>query len=122
VPYSESWSLGIQRTLFDKYTAEVRYLGNHGVHLVTQDRINKQPVVTATNYLPTFTAAPGSGTIAGLSNTLAALNALNSAGGSFVPAFYAAGFQANVVSYDYNGMSNYNGLQGHLTRQFQNHG
>jgi hypothetical protein len=120
VPYSESWSLGIQRTLFDKYTAEVRYLGNHGVHLVTQDRINKQPVVTATNYLPTFTAAPGSGTIAGLSNTLAALNALNSAGGSFVPAFYAAGFQANVVSYDYNGMSNYNGLQGHLTRQFQN--
>jgi len=120
VPYSESWSLGVQRTLFNKYTAEVRYLGNHGVHLVTQDRINRQPVVNTTNYLPTFTAAPGSGTISGLTNTLAALNALNAAGGSFVPAFYAAGFQANVVSYDYNGMSNYNGLQGHLTRQFQN--
>jgi len=119
-PYSESWSLGIQRTLFDKYTAEVRYLGNHGVHLVTQDRINRQPVVTASNALPTYLAAPGTAAVNQLTNTLAGLQTLSAAGGSFVPAYYAAGFLANLVSYDYNGMSNYNGLQGHLTRQFQN--
>ena len=120
VPYAESWSLGVQRAFMNKYTAEVRYLGNHGVHLVTQDRINRQPVVTATLNLPTFLTAPDAGTLAAEPVTLAQLNSIAANGGNFVPAYYNAGFNGgNVVSYDYNGMSNYNGLQTQLTRRFQ---
>ena len=31
-PYSEQWNFGIQRSLTSRVVAEVRYVGNHGVH------------------------------------------------------------------------------------------
>jgi hypothetical protein len=121
VPYAENWSLGVQRAFFDKYTFEVRYLGNHGVHLVTQDRIDRQPVVTGSFNLPTYTAAPPAGTLAALPVTLDQMETVEANGGNFVPAYLAAGFDANIVAYDSHGMSNYNGLQSQLLRRF-NHG
>ena len=121
VPYAENWSLGVQRAFFDKYTFEVRYLGNHGVHLVTQDRIDRQPVVTGSYYLPTYTTAPSAGSLASLPLTLDQMETVEGNGGNFVPAYLAAGFDANIVAYDSHGMSNYNGLQSQLLRRF-NHG
>ena len=118
VPYAESWSLGIQRAFASQYTLEVRYLGNHGVHLVTQDRIDRQPVVTQTYNLPTFLATPPASTLNTLPLTLSQMQTVEGNGGNFVPAYLAAGFDANIVSYDYNGMSNYNGLQSQLLRRF----
>ena len=32
-PYSEQWNLGFQRSFTNKIVGEVRYVGNHGVHL-----------------------------------------------------------------------------------------
>ena len=121
VPYAENWSFGVQRAFLEKYTFEVRYLGNHGVHLVTQDRIDRQPVVTQSYNLPTFLATPSTGSLANLGLTLDQMKTVESNGGNFLPAYLAAGFDANIVAYDYHGMSNYNGLQSQLLRRF-NHG
>jgi hypothetical protein len=121
VPYAENWSLGIQRAFFDKYTFEVRYLGNHAVHLVTQDRINTQPVVTQSFNLPTFLTAPSAGTLSSFGLTLDQMETVEGNGGNFLPAYLNAGFGANIVAYDSHGMSNYNGLQSQLLRRF-NHG
>ena len=32
-PYAQTWNLGVQRSLFDKYLVEVRYVGAKGTHL-----------------------------------------------------------------------------------------
>ena len=120
MPYTESWSLGVQHVFHHDYTAEIRYVGNHAVHLDTQQQINKQPVVTPTHYLPTVLS--GSPTAAQLASTLtlATLNAQVSAGGEVIPAYYAAGFTSTITSYQYSGQSNYNGLQTQLTRRLKN--
>ena len=36
LPYSEQWTLGVQRVFHHDYTAEVRYVGTRGVHLDVQ--------------------------------------------------------------------------------------
>src|SRR6185503_16685151 len=54
LPYAENWSLGVERTFGQNYTAEVRYLGTRGISLPTQNRLNRQNVVTGDNSLPVF--------------------------------------------------------------------
>ncbi|MGH9512161.1 MAG: carboxypeptidase regulatory-like domain-containing protein [Terriglobales bacterium] len=123
-PYSLSWNLGIQHVFAKSYTAEIRYLGTRGVNLDTQERINRQDVVTPTNYLPTFLTPPTPAQIAALTLTLdgpGGLNAQNAAGASYVPAYAAAGFNAqNLVQFTPNGASTYHGLASSLNRRFDN--
>ena len=120
MPYTESWSLGVQHVFHNDYTAEVRYVGNHSVHLDTQQQLNKQAVVTPTNSLPTFLSGTPTAAQAASTLTLATLNAQVSAGGEVIPAYYAAGFVNTITSYQYSGQSNYNGLQTQLTRRMKN--
>ena len=54
-PYAETWSLSIQHVFAKNYTAELRYLGNHSLDLVSQTQLNIQDRVTAANQLPTYT-------------------------------------------------------------------
>jgi len=42
LPYSETWTLGIQHIFAQKYTLEVRYVGTRGIHLPVQARLNRQ--------------------------------------------------------------------------------
>lgn len=119
LPYSETWTLGIQHIFAQKYTVEVRYVGTRGIHLPVQQRLNRQAKTSATDFLPTFFTNPGQAAIdaLGTGTTFATINA-NS---SFVPAFAAAGFTgANVVGFMPLGSSKYNGLQAQLTRSFNN--
>jgi hypothetical protein len=115
VPYAETYSLTIQRTIGTAYTAEIGYIGTRGIHLPTQDQINIQPRVTAANQL--FTTAGGSVLeAAGPSATnLANIQALS----NIVPAWLAAGFTSKVTSYQPYSESNYNALVTNLTRRFQ---
>ncbi len=53
LPYSEQWTVGVQHVFHRDYTAEVRYVGTHGIHLDVQEQINVQSPVTAANQLPT---------------------------------------------------------------------
>jgi hypothetical protein len=77
LPYSENYTLTIQRTFRGDYTAEIGYIGTKGIHLPTQDQINIQQRVNSANVLPTqagsvFVGLPGSS-----ATTLAAINALS---------------------------------------------
>lgn len=115
LPYAETYTLTIQRTIGKAFTAEIGYEGTRGIHLPTQDQINVQPRVNTTNVLPTFAGstvvqAAGSG-----ATTLADINALS----NFVPAWKAAGFTSKITSYQPFSGSNYNSLIANLTRRFQ---
>ncbi len=130
VPYSENYTLTIQREIGHGLTAEVGYIGDRGVHLPTQVQINIQPEVNNTNYLPTFingAAINGQGSNA---STLAAITAQAVAAGQgpatgayFRPAFYSSGFHSTITSYQPYSESNYNGLiaslQGHMKNGLQ---
>ncbi len=119
LPYSETWTLTVQRT-FGNYTAEIGYVGDKGIHLPTQDQINIQPKVTTANELGTLNPTgilelPGSG-----ATTLAAVEALS----NIVPAWAApsdgkGGFTSKITSYQPYSYSNYNGMDLNVTRRFQ---
>lgn len=106
VPYSENYTLTIEREISKGVTAMIGYVGNRGIHLPVQDQLNIQPRTTTANYLPTFVngaAINGKGTAA---TTLAAINAQS----NIRPDFLAAGYTSVITSYQPWGSSNYNGL------------
>ncbi len=127
VPYSENYTLTIQREIGHGLTAEVGYIGDRGIHLPTQVQINIQPEVNNTNYLPTFVngaAINGQGANA---STLAAITAQAVAAGQgpasgayFRPNFYSAGFKSTITSYQPYSESNYNGLIASLQGRMKN--
>src|SRR5438132_807692 len=68
LPYSIQWSLGVQHQFAKDYTAEVRYLGTRGVHLLVQNQMLRFPKVTADRNLPTYFTAPTQATLDALTN------------------------------------------------------
>jgi len=117
LPYSETWTLGVQHQFGKVYTVDVRYVGTRGIHLPVQTRLNRQPKTSDTDYLPTYLYNPGQAALDALPITLAQIQA-NS---SYVPAYANAGFNgANVVGFENYGYSKYNGLQVQGTRNFSN--
>ena len=127
LPYTETWSLGIQHTFAKKYVAEVRYVGTRGIHLPVQSRINIAPGISPTNSLPTYLSAPTQAQLDALPVTLDGPGGLfdqsafygNGTGG-FVPSYFNAGFFSNVVAFEPYGASKYNGLQTQVSRSFTN--
>jgi hypothetical protein len=117
VPYAESYTLTVQRTIGPNYTAEIGYVGTRGIHLPTQDQINIQPKVTQANQLPTY--VNGTVLVKGGPNT-STLAAIDVKDGNFVPAYLSNGFTSKITSYQPYSSSNYNGLVANLTRRFQN--
>jgi hypothetical protein len=115
-PYSESWNFGIEHVFASKYTVELRYVGTRGIHLPVQQQLNVTPVVTPTNFLPTFFTPPDAGTIAGLTTTLAGLQAQS----HIIPAFANAGFTSGITSFQPLGKSVYHGLQAQVKRNMTN--
>src|SRR4030095_3527395 len=89
VPYSLTWTGSFQRQFGKDYSIEFRYLATRGVHLLTQNRINRQNKVgNGLSGLPTYLSRPTQAQIDALPLTLSTINARS----SFVPAFEAAGF------------------------------
>jgi len=120
-PKSIDWTLGVQHTFAKDYTLEVRYVGTRGIHLPTQIQLNKQPVVTSSFFLPTYTTAPSQATLDGLTTTLGAINSAFSAKGDIVPAYNAAGFNASTItSYQPWSSSTYHGLATQLNKRLSN--
>ncbi|MCX6628167.1 MAG: carboxypeptidase regulatory-like domain-containing protein, partial [Candidatus Solibacter sp.] len=115
LPYSIQWNIGVQHVFHNDYTLESRYLGTRGVHLLVQNRLNRQAKVDPTHFLPTYFTAPSQSVLDGLSNTLASITARP----SYVPAYANAGFNgANIVGFMPWGNSNYHGMANQLTRRF----
>lgn len=117
LPYSETWSLGIQHIFANKYTLEVRYVGTRGIHLPVQQRLNRQIKTSTSEYLPVYFTPPSQATVDGLTTTYDQINS----NPSYVPAWANAGFNgSSVVGFMYWGASRYNGLQTQLTRSMSN--
>lgn len=113
-PKSIQWTLGVQRTFWKDYTLEVRYVGTRGIHLNTQERINRQARTTATMALPTYLQDPGQAALDALTVTRNQI----AANPSFVPAYAAAGFDgSNIVQFTPNGDSIYHGLATQITKR-----
>jgi len=120
-PKSIDWTLGVQHQFAKDYTIEVRYVGTRGIHLPAQIQLNKQPVVTSSFYLPTYTTAPSQATLDALPTTLAEINAVYAAHGNIVPAFNAAGFNASTMtSYQPWASSTYHGLAVQVNKRMSN--
>src|SRR6202165_4031262 len=118
-PKSIQWTLGVQHVFHKDYTLEVRYVGTRGIHLNTQERINRQPLTNSKVFLPTYLTAPTQATLNALPYTLAGIgNGDYGNGDSIVPAFDAAGFNgSNLVQFSPNGDSNYHGMAEQVTRR-----
>jgi len=116
LPYSETYTLTIQRVFAGAYTAEIGYIGTRGIHLPTQDQINIQPCVNSANVLPTFA---GSTVLEAAGSSATTLAAIQTKQCNIVPAWKAAGFTSKITSYQPFSQSNYNGFIANLTRRFQ---
>lgn len=114
VPYSLTYTMSFQRQFAQSWSFEARYLGTRGIHLLTQNRINVQPRITDTSFLPTYLSRPTQSQIDALPLTLANIQARS----RFVPKFANAGFNSNnVIGFLSNGNSSYNGLSTQLTHR-----
>jgi hypothetical protein len=117
LPYSETWSLGVQHIFAGKYTLEVRYVGTRGIHLPVQQRLNRANKTSASEYLPVFFSAPSQGTVDALTTTYDQINSKP----SYDPAWADAGFNgASVVGFMQYGASRYHGLQTQFSRSMSN--
>jgi hypothetical protein len=116
LPYSETWTLGVQHVFASKYVAEIRYVGTRGIHLPVQDRINRQPKVTPNLFLPTYLSAPSQATLDALPINLGVIDA----NPNRIPAYLNAGFLSNITAWSPTGGSRYNGLQAQVSRNFTN--
>ncbi len=117
VPYSITYTLSYQRQFYQNWSFEARYLGTRGVHLLTQNRINRQNQITDTSFVPTFLAAPTASQVAGLKT----LGDIKAARPNFVPAYAAAGFNGgNLIGFLSNGNSTYHGFSTQVTRRLSN--
>ena len=105
----------MQHVFHSDYTFEARYLGTRGVHLLVQNRLNRQNKVDPQNFLPTYLQAPSQATLDSLTTTLTSINARS----SYVPAYSNNGFNgASIVGFMPWGDSTYHGLATQLTRRF----
>ncbi len=116
LPYAENWSLGVERTFGQNYTAEVRYLGTRGIHLPTQNRLNRQNQAFGSNSLPVFFSPTIDHRSIG-SDTYAAQEAVVR---HLCRHISDAGFTSSIVAFMPYSESNYNGLAAQLTRRFAN--
>jgi hypothetical protein len=122
-PYALTWTMGVQHVFKKNYTFEARYVGTRGVHLWNQSRLNIYPLVSPTNYIPTFFTMPSAATLAALNKTLGDVeNYIVPGGTADFPqnSLATLGSAANITSYAPQANSLYNGLALQLNRRFSN--
>jgi hypothetical protein len=117
--YAVSWNFGVQHVFAKDYTLEVRYLGTKGVHLLFQQQLNRNAVVTPTHFLPTYLQAPSQATLDALPLTLSQLNSEGVANASpIINPYLPYGFPLTITAYVPRGNSIYHGMAAELTRRF----
>ena len=113
--YAINWNFGVQHSFRKDYVVDVRYVGTRGVHLLLQTMLNRVALVTPTNSLPVYLAAPSQDELNALPLTLTQLQ--NS--GTF-NSLAQHGFTNNngITSYVPQGNSIYHGLAVDVTKRF----
>lgn len=125
--YAITWNVSVQHVFAKNYTAEVRYIGNRGVHLLFQNQINRNSLVTPTANIPVFFAAPSAATlnaetygICPAGKPTAAPNCITVGGNqsSLNNPLATYGYTSSITEYAPLGNSSYHGLATQLTRRF----
>ena len=103
-PRVNQWNIGVQRKLPYNLVADIAYVGSHSDHQLRQEQINSIPLGAA------FLA----------SNQDATKAASTVPGSTAVPNDLMRPYVGynNIRMWDYSGYSNYNALQGGVTRRF----
>jgi Carboxypeptidase regulatory-like domain len=115
-PKTIDWTLGVQRSFWNDYTLEVRYIGTRGIHLNVQSIVNLANQVTPSLFLPTYTNNVPSQ--AALDASPINLNTILNSSDGIVPIYDAAGFnQSALTAFIPAGSSTYHGLATQLTRR-----
>jgi hypothetical protein len=120
-PESYNWNFGIQHEFGAGYIFETRYVGTRGLYLPMQVKLNDQPVVNASDALPTYLSMPSQATLNALPNTLAGLVAIENNGGYLVPKYANAGFTNLITAFMPVGNSTYHGWSNQISKRL-NHG
>ena len=125
-----SYNLGYQKVFRKNYTVEVRYLGTKGIHLLYQNQINRNALITPTTNLPLFYSAPSAATLNGLANGLCPVGGAADAANCITVGsnqnnlnnpLAQYGYTSTITEYAPLGNSSYNGLATQLTRRFADH-
>jgi hypothetical protein len=124
LPYSENWTFDIQYQPSNSWLIDVGYVGNHGVHQVLPIPFNQPLIATAQNPVNGQTSSYGG---------LSPLSNCNYGGLDneplCSPPYYAGnaevrvpylGYDMNSVSYEAEGISNYNALQVQIRKRLSN--
>ena len=107
LPYTVNWSFDLQYQLSNSWLFSAGYIGNHGNHLVMPIPFNQPLIATATNPVNGQTSSYGVNQSAS-GNTPILTSEF--AGNAPVRVPYV-GYDMNSVSYEAEGISNYNALQ-----------
>jgi len=118
LPYAITWNVGVQHSFVKDYTAEVRYIGTRGVHLIAQSQINRNALVTPTNSIPTFLQAPSRATLDSLTLTTDALSNAEAASNPAWDPLGPYGFTSPITTYGPRGNSHYHGLALDLKKRY----
>jgi hypothetical protein len=108
--YALTWNFGVQHEFANDYTVEARYVGTKGVHLLFQNQINRNSLVTPATNLPTYLQAPSAATLAGLQLTQQDFTNAKVATNAAWNPIGAYGFINAITAYVPRGNSRYNGL------------
>ena len=128
--YAITWNLSYQRVFAKNYTAEIRYIGNKGVHLLFQNQINRRALITPSVNIPLFYSQPTQATLnsqnyglcpAGAPAAAPACITVGNNQASLNNPLLQYGYSSTITEYAPLGNSQYNGLAMQLTRRFADH-
>jgi len=122
-PYGITYNFGVQKVFLKDYTFEARFVGTKGVHLWTQTRENYYPLVSSSNYIPTYFSMPSAATLASEPKTLGQVESYIVPGGTASDPYNnlaAYGSNGDIVGYNPEAYSSYNGLALQLNRRLAN--
>jgi hypothetical protein len=111
LPYILHWTGAVSHEFFDRLATEIKYMGNHGVHMPFVSMFNDSGRVSATSNLPVFFTNPGASTIESLTVTQSSLAARTDA-------FTAAGFTNPITTVRSDGNSWYNAVALKINERF----
>jgi hypothetical protein len=117
-----TWSLSVQRELYDVWMVEARYVGTHAIHLPVQRWLSAgiNPYFEPGNQLPMFTTASAvpSSFSAGVP-TVASIEAQQSVNTPFQLLLAPYGFGGVITMFSPDGRSSYHGGSLSVQRRFQ---
>lgn len=112
LPYAVNTTLSVQRRIGQDYLLEARYLSSRGDHLLVQTQLNRNAIVTPTQFIPTFLTAPTAAQLSALTLTTGALESISN------NPWASYGLTNAITDYAPRGNSDYNGLSLQATRRY----